>query len=254
MFLPLAFVSIYFFLADKKLKILLNTTCVRSYYGSKCYSNKCYYIVISSRLLEQEGVAMAKVKKITALYIRTSTSYQKNGLEAQERKLKEHCKRLGLERYEIYADEDQSGKKRNRPELDRLKIDIKAGKVGTVLTYSMSRISRSTKDLLDISDLFNSYNIEFISLSENIDTTTPTGRLFYTILGAFSQFEREVISERVKTGLENARAKGKRIGGHNKRHNYALIRALKKQGMSYRSIAKEANCSLGSVVQALKTT
>lgn len=195
---------------------------------------------------------MGKLKPVTALYVRTSTSYQDKGAEAQEHKLKKYCEMKGIKNYKIFTDKDQSGKKKKRPQLNKMLKEIQSGEVNSVVTYSMSRLGRSTKHLLELSDFFQSHKVEFVSLSENIDTSTPTGRLFYTILGAFSQFEREVISERVKSGLMNAKAKGKKCGGHNKKHNYDVIRALRKQGLSLRAIAKEVECSLGSVVHALK--
>jgi site-specific DNA recombinase len=198
---------------------------------------------------------MAKIKKlkpITALYVRTSTAYQDTGAEAQELKLRQYCELKGLKKIKLYIDKDQSGKKRSRPQLNKLLRDIKSGEINSVVTYSMSRLGRSTKHLLELSDMFQDHDVEFVSLSESIDTSTPTGRLFYTILGAFSQFEREVISERVKAGLANAKAKGKKCGGHNKKRNSELIIALREEGMSLRAIAKKAKCSLGSVVDELK--
>jgi len=190
--------------------------------------------------------------KNSALYIRTSTSYQHNGAEAQLRKLKSYCEAKGIKEIKIYEDKDQSGKNTNRPALTRLLEDVKKNKVDRVITYSLTRIGRSTKDLLEISDLFETKDVAFISLSESIDTSTPAGRLFYTILSAFSQFEREVISERVKVGMANAKAKGKQIGRKKKRNSELIIK-LHNEGYSIRKIAQLTQCSKGSVEAELKS-
>lgn len=195
---------------------------------------------------------MAKLKPITALYVRTSTSYQDTGAEAQELKLKQYCDLKGISEVRLYIDKDQSGRKTSRPKLNKLIKDIKSGEISSVVTYSMSRLGRSTKHLLELSDMFQDHGVQFVSLSESIDTSTPAGRLFYAMIGAFSQFEAEVISERVKAGLANAKAKGKKCGGHNKKRNSQLIQALREEGMSLRKIAEKAKCSLGSVVDELK--
>jgi len=187
----------------------------------------------------------------TAIYIRTSTNKQDTGAESQLKKLKTYCELHNITNFKVYKDTDQSGKKRSRPKLDKMMKDIETGDIKNVITVSISRIGRSTKHLLEISDFFQKYEVNFISLSESINTTTPAGRLFFTLISAIAQFEREVIGERVKAGLENARSKGKQIGAPKKR-NSELIKALRDQGLSYREIAIKAKCSLGSVQAELK--
>ncbi len=182
----------------------------------------------------------------TAIYARTSTNNQQKGLESQIRALKSYCESKGINKYKLYKDSGISGSKSSRPELDALMEAVKAKKVDTVIVYSFSRFSRSTKHLLDTLELFNSLGVTFISISENLDTRTAMGKAVFTIISSLSQLERELISERVKNGLENARAKGKKIG-RSKERNSDLIRSLRSQDMSYREIAKLTGYSISTI-------
>lgn len=186
-----------------------------------------------------------------ALYARVSTDRQSKGLEAQIRTLREYCKANGIDSSQIYSDTNISGSKQSRPALDQLMKDCKDGKVQSVVVYSFSRFARSTKHLLSALDLFKTLNINFISLTESLDTRTPVGTAIFTIISAIGQLERELISERVKNGLANAKAKGKRIG-RPKTRNSTLILELHKQGLSLRKIAHLAKCSQWSVWQEVK--
>ena len=185
-------------------------------------------------------------KKKVFLYARVSTSDQKKGLEAQLRALKQYCHNKGITEYEIFADENQSGAKSSRPSLDRMMSIIKDNEVDSVVVYSLSRLARSVTHLLKALEVFDKHDVSFTSLTEHIDTKTPSGRAILTILGAISQLERELIAERVRNGLANARAKGVHIG-RKKTRNSALIRALLKKKLSYRAIAELAECSHGSI-------
>jgi DNA invertase Pin-like site-specific DNA recombinase len=184
-----------------------------------------------------------------AVYIRVSTDTQKTGLEAQQRALQEY---LHGKEHVLFSDEGISGAKSSRPGLDSMMDAVRAGKFQTVLVYSFSRFARSTQHLLSAMEEFNRLEVSFVSLSENIDTATPMGRAVFTIIAALSELERELISERVKNGLKNARAKGKRIGRVKTRPS-ELIQALRQQGLSYRAIAKIAKVSPASVGEELKT-
>jgi DNA invertase Pin-like site-specific DNA recombinase len=182
----------------------------------------------------------------TAIYARTSTNNQQKGLESQVRALESYCKSKDITDYNLYQDSGVSGSKSSRPELDALMEAVKAKKVDTVIVYSFSRFSRSTKHLLDTLELFNLLGVTFISISENLDTRTAMGKAVFTIISSLSQLERELISERVKNGLENARAKGKKIG-RNKVRNSDLIRSLRDQSMSYREIARLTGYSISTI-------
>lgn len=136
-------------------------------------------------------------------YARVSTLDQK--LDRQIDKLTEY----GVHKANIYQ-EKITGTKKSRPELDRLLEDIQEG--DTVLITELTRLGRSTRDLINISEQLQSKGVELISLKENIDTTTATGKAMFGMLSVMAQFERDLISERTKEGLKSARARG-RVGG-----------------------------------------
>jgi DNA invertase Pin-like site-specific DNA recombinase len=118
-----------------------------------------------------------------ALYIRTSTDKQLTGLEAQERALKQHCKSKEILNFSLYKEFGVSGSKSSRPELDEMMKDIRDGEIQTVIVYSFSRFARSTKHLLDALDEFHQLGVNFISITENIDTSTPMGKAMFTLTG-----------------------------------------------------------------------
>ncbi len=185
------------------------------------------------------------MKKVFA-YARVSTDTQQTGLEAQVRALRDYCTQMGIADFELFTDENQSGAKSSRPALDRMMNEVKAGKVEKIIVYSLSRLGRSTTHLLKLMDELGANNVKFISLSERLETETPAGRMIFTVLAAVSQLERELIAERVRCGLRNARAKGIHIGRKKLRDSH-LIRKLLAAGMSYRQISSIAKCSHGSV-------
>jgi len=185
-------------------------------------------------------------KKRVALYARVSTDMQATGLEAQVRTLKEYCEHNKILDFELYSDENISGTKSSRPSLDRMMAAVKGGEVSCVIVYSFSRFARSVTHLLSALEEFKKRNIAFVSLTEKIDTSSALGMAIFTILGAVSQLERDLIAERVRNGLKNARAKGKHIG-RAKLRDSELIRKLRKAGLTYRAIAVIAKCSHGSV-------
>lgn len=179
-------------------------------------------------------------------YLRTSTGFQAKGLDAQKLAIKEYCSQKKLLDVRYFEDEGISGAKESRPGLDELLEICKSGKVKIVICYSFSRISRSTKHLLEILDLFNSQSIHFISLSESVDTTTPFGKCFFTIIASINALERELVSERVKTGMKAAKARGSQIGAP-RIINRELIIHLYQQGYKQNEIAKLAKCSEATV-------
>jgi DNA invertase Pin-like site-specific DNA recombinase len=186
------------------------------------------------------------MKRKLACYARVSTDLQTSGLEAQVRTLKEYCEKNGITDYEIFTDENYSGAKASRPALDRMMNAVRNGEISTVVVYSFSRFARSTTHLLSALETFQKVETEFVSLTERIETSSPMGRAFFTVIAAISQLERELIAERVKNGLRNAKAKGKHIGRKKTRPS-DLIRALLKSGMTYRAAAAVANVSHGSI-------
>lgn len=186
------------------------------------------------------------MEKTFAIYVRTSTVDQKSGLEAQARTLTEHCRKQGITNYEIFTDDGISGAKASRPSLDRLMKLVEEDKISHVLVYSFSRFARSTTHLLKALEFFQEKNVDFQSYTEQIQTNSPMGRAFFTVIAAIAQLERELIVERVKNGLKNARAKGKHIGRKKTRPSEA-IRMMLKSGLSYRKIAMITKTSHGSI-------
>ncbi|MGZ3722604.1 MAG: recombinase family protein [Bdellovibrionales bacterium] len=181
-----------------------------------------------------------------ALYARTSTADQQTGLESQVRVLRTYCEQNKITNIEFYTDGGISGTKSSRPALDRMMAAVEAGEVSTVVVYSFSRFARSTTHLLNALTKFKSKGVQFISISERIDTNSAIGIAIFSILASIAQLERDLIADRVKIGLANARAKGKLIG-RKKMRDSDLIRKLLKSGVSYRQISLIAGCSHGSV-------
>jgi DNA invertase Pin-like site-specific DNA recombinase len=181
-----------------------------------------------------------------ALYARVSTMDQSTGLESQMRVLRAYCESNNLACYEFFSDEGISGTKASRPGLDRLMAAVEKGEVSSVVVYSFSRFARSTTHLLNALQVFKRKGVHFVSLTEKIDTNSAVGVAIFSILAAISQLERDLVADRVKIGLANARAKGRLIG-RKKMRDSDLIRKLLKAGMSYRNISIVAKCSHGSV-------
>jgi len=153
---------------------------------------------------------MDKELKI-GLYARTSTRGQ--NLETQLLSLRRHCEINGYkEHVEEYNDEGVSGRGDSRPEFNRLLADIRASKINCVVVYKLDRIGRSLPHLLKLFQEFRKRKVKFISLTQNIDTGTPEGKLFLRMLMVLAEYERELIISRINDGLDRARANGKKLG------------------------------------------
>jgi len=153
---------------------------------------------------------MPQTKPIIGIYARVSTSDQTT--EVQESELTRYAEKRGWTVSKVYSDKGQSGAKTRRPALDDLMRDCRKGKIDVVLVWKFDRFARSLKHLIDALEEFKKRGINFVSFTEQIDTTTAQGALFFQIFGAVAEFERALIRERVKAGLMNARSKGKRLG------------------------------------------
>jgi len=166
----------------------------------------------------------------------------------QLRELREYCKRRGWEIEGEYVDAGISGAKDRRPELDRLVTDAHRRCFDAVVVWKFDRFARSVSHLLRALETFESLGIAFVSLSEQIDTTTPAGKLVFTVLGAVAELERSLIGERVRAGLRNARAKGIRLGRPPLRtFGTAEIRALRRdrrRRMSFGALARKYKTSV----------
>lgn len=192
------------------------------------------------------------MEKTVALYIRTSTDMQANGMDSQQKALESYCLQRGIKDYLIYKDFGVSGSKLNRPGLDKMMEDVRDGKISTVCVYSFSRYARSSKALILGLEEFTSLGITFVSLSENLDLSTPLGVAVYQILASLAQLERSIIKERVTNGLRAAKARGKKLGAKRKDVNMELLKNLKAQNLSYNEIGKLLKISSASVCRRLK--
>jgi DNA invertase Pin-like site-specific DNA recombinase len=178
-----------------------------------------------------------------AIYARVSTTNQGQDPTMQTRELREYIERRGWQLAGEYVDNGVSGTKERRLELDRLMADAHRRRFDVVAVWKFDRMARSVSHLLRVLETFNALGINFVSLSESIDTATPAGKMVFTVLGAVAELERSLIVERVKAGLRNARAKGKRLGRPQKIVNTFQLARLRDKGCSWRTIARQLGCS-----------
>src|SRR5271157_5552771 len=149
--------------------------------------------------------------KRASIYARVSTHNGQNP-EMQLGEVREYCRRRGWKIVGEYVDEGITGSKEHRPALDRLLADCRKRLVDAVVVYRYDRFARSLRQLVDALEEFRSLGIDFISIHEGVDTSTPNGRLVFGIFASIAEFERELIRDRVRSGLAAAKAKGRRIG------------------------------------------
>lgn len=186
----------------------------------------------------------------TAIYARISTSDKKQDLDTQLLPLKEYVASRGWNVYEVYTDQI-SGSKESRPGLNKMMADAHRRKFDVILVWRFDRFARSTKQLILALDTFRSLGINFISYQESVDTTTPTGQLMFTLLASFAQFERSIIQERVRAGLEKARAKGKKLGRPKATIDMQALRVWKQKGLSLRQISSKMGIPKSTVSKYL---
>jgi DNA invertase Pin-like site-specific DNA recombinase len=191
-------------------------------------------------------------QKRCAIYTRVSTAEQST--KAQEGELKEYAGNRGWTITRIYADKI-SGATNSRPALDELMKDAQRRRFDLVAVWRFDRFARSVSHLLQALETFKGLGIEFISLSEQIDTSTPTGKMVFTVLGAVAELERSLIAERVRSGLANAKRNGKTLGRPPIRKLTAAeienIRSDRASGkFSLRRLATKYRASLWAMQQA----
>ncbi len=185
------------------------------------------------------------------IYARVSTTDKGQDVGMQTRELEAYAKARGWTICDRFVDEGISGSQTKRPALDRLLNACRRRQVDVVLVWRLDRLGRSLKHLIMTLDEFQSLGVAFVSLHEQLDCTTATGQLLLHLLGAFAEFERAIIRERVKAGLANARNKGKRLGRPSLAIDALQIKSLRRTGHSIRQIARELHISLGSVHKTL---
>jgi DNA invertase Pin-like site-specific DNA recombinase len=189
-----------------------------------------------------------------AIYARVSTSNNGQDPTMQTRELRDYADRRGWTVTDEYVDVGISGTKEKRPELDRLMTDAHRRRFDAVVVWKFDRFARSVSHLLRALETFKAQGIEFVSFSEQLDTSTPAGKLVFTVLGAVAELERSLIVERVKAGLRNARAKGKRLGRPRVYPDSRRIAALRAEGLSWAKIAERLGVGEGTVYRAARAS
>jgi DNA invertase Pin-like site-specific DNA recombinase len=173
-------------------------------------------------------------EKRLALYFRVSTGEQ--NLDLQLAELTEYAAFRKWPVIETYADK-MSGAKDRRPALDRLMVDAKRGKFDAVAVWRFDRFARSTSHLLRALEEFAALGIDFVSLKESIDTSTPMGKMVFTVLAAVAELERSTIRERVLAGQRAARRRGVRFGRPTVEVDTDRALKLRRDGLSWRDIS-----------------
>ena len=186
-----------------------------------------------------------------AIYARVSTVNHGQDVSMQTRELRQFAEARGWNVAGEYIDAGVSGAKDSRPELNRLMADAHKRRFDVVCVWRFDRFARSVSHLLRALETFKALGIDFVSYSEQMDTSTPAGKMVFTVLGAVAELERSLIVERVRAGLRNARAKGKTLGRPRASVDAARIGRLRAQGRSIREIADELGYSRSLVHKTL---
>jgi DNA invertase Pin-like site-specific DNA recombinase len=185
-----------------------------------------------------------------ALYARVSTLNNQDP-EMKLSELREYAGRRGWQIVEEFTDLGVSGCRESRPALNRLMSDACQRRFDAVLVWKIDRFGRSLKHLVNALAELAALGVAFISLRDNIDLSTPSGRLMFQIIGAMAEFERALIQERVRAGLRNARAKGRRLGRPRVIVDVSKIASLRAQGRSWAEIKEEIGVSKGTAQRAV---
>jgi DNA invertase Pin-like site-specific DNA recombinase len=195
---------------------------------------------------------MEKTKK-AGIYVRVSTTDQSTN--AQESQLRKEAERRGFTIFKIYSDQI-SGATRNRPGLQQLLDDAKRRRFNVLLVWRFDRLARSLSQLVDTLELCRHLGIDFVSASENVDTGSPAGELVFQVFGAIAQFERTLISERVRLGIAHARERGKTLGRPAGRlldceERLQVARERSEGRLSLRQLAKRHGATVWQISQAI---
>ena len=191
--------------------------------------------------------------KHAAIYARVSTLDQNPQMRLRE--LRAYAKRRGLNLVYEFVDH-ASGAKDQRPELTQLWRHVRDRKVDIVLVWKFDRFARSTKQLVDALEEFNHLGVDFISITEQIDTSTPMGKAMFTMISALAEFERSQISDRVRSGIAKAKAQGKRLGQRplDEKTVKEIRRLRHQEKKSLRQIAKQLGVAPQTVANYSRTT
>ena len=185
-----------------------------------------------------------------ALYARVCTLNNQDP-EMQLSELREYAAHRGWQIVEEFTDQGVSGCKESRPALNRLMADACRRRFDAILVWKIDRFGRSLKHLVNALAELAALGVAFISLRDNLDLSTPSGRLMFQIIGAMAEFERALIQERVRAGLRNARSKGKQLGRTRVTVDASKIASLRAQGRSWGEIVEEMGIGKGTAQRAL---
>jgi len=184
-----------------------------------------------------------------AIYARVSTADQNPDLQLDE--LERYADARGLSVVARFVDHGVSGAKSSRPELDALMAAAQLRKFDALLVWKLDRLGRSLHHLLTVAGEFEALGVDLIVLDDGIDTTTPAGKLFFQIRGAFAEYERALIRERTIAGVAAARRRGKRLGRPRVHVPLAQAQSLLDQGLSVTSVAQGLGISRTTLRRAL---
>lgn len=188
----------------------------------------------------------------TAVYMRVSTDDQSISMQKQE--ISTFLENRGITDAQIYSDEGISGVTDDRPHLKALKNDLKLGKIELLVIWKLDRLFRSLTQLLAFLNELKERNVKLISIKDNIDLTTPSGVLMMQLIGAFAEFERNIIMERTRAGQKAAKARGVKFGRPTK-IGTALehkILELRNQGLTFKKISNALGVSEASACYVVK--
>ena len=181
---------------------------------------------------------------------RTSTPEQH--LESQFIQLRDIAAQRGLELTGVYSDFGVSGSKARRPGIDSLLRDARRGKFSVILVAAFDRLARSTRNFLELVDELDSLGIELISAREAVDTSTPTGRMFVTLLGSIAELEKSFIRERIKAGMRRRKLDGLPVGRQPLDIDHDSLVRDRISGMSLTKVARKYSISRASVVRFVR--
>jgi DNA invertase Pin-like site-specific DNA recombinase len=187
--------------------------------------------------------------KRAAIYARVSTHNGQNP-EMQLEEIRQYCANRGWTIAEEYVDTGISGTREHRPALDRLLGACRRRLVDAVVVYRYDRFARSLRQLVNALEEFRTLGIDFISLHEGVDTSTANGRLIFGIFASIAEFERELIRDRVRSGLASAKAKGKHLGRPRIVVDSNKIASLRGAGESWAKIGETLGIGEGTVRRA----
>ena len=185
-----------------------------------------------------------------AIYARCST--QEQTVDLQLDGLRDYAKARGLEVIGEYVDDGVSGAKEKRPALDRLMADAHRRAFDVVLVWKLDRLGRSLSHLIRLVDTFGSLGVDLVSLGDpGLDTSSPHGRLIFSVMGAVAEFERDLIRERTRAGMASAKRRGSRVGRPRAHVPVGQARALLAQGLSQVAVARKLGVSRSTLRRAL---